>query len=121
MEDRILPVTYIFTHDSISVGPDGATHQPVEQLASLRVTPNLEVFRPADANEVIGVYRAIFEKESGPSVITLSRNTLPILETTKISEVVPLRTKVPSIAYQKAADSSCPFLEKSCLFERIFL
>lgn len=82
-----LPVTYIFTHDSISVGPDGATHQPVEQLASLRVTPNLDVFRPADANEVIGVYRAIFEKESGPSVITLSRNTLPILETTKISEV----------------------------------
>ena len=82
-----LPVTYIFTHDSISVGPDGATHQPVEQLASLRATPNLEVFRPADANEVIGVYRTIFEKESGPSVIALSRNTLPILETTKINEV----------------------------------
>lgn len=82
-----LPVTYIFTHDSISVGPDGATHQPVEQLVSLRSTPNLEVFRPADANEVIGVYRTIFEKESGPSVIALSRNTLPILETTKISDV----------------------------------
>ena len=82
-----LPITYIFTHDSISIGPDGATHQPVEQLASLRTTPNLEVFRPADANEVIGVYRTIFEKESGPSVIALSRNVLPILETTKISEV----------------------------------
>ena len=82
-----LPVTYIYTHDSISVGPDGATHQPVEQLASLRATPNLEVFRPADANEVIGVYRTIFEKKSGPSVIALSRNNLPILETTKISEV----------------------------------
>ncbi len=82
-----LPVAYIFTHDSISVGPDGATHQPIEQLVSLRATPNLEVFRPADANEVIGVYRAIFEKESGPSVIALSRNTLPILESTKISEV----------------------------------
>ncbi len=82
-----LPVTYIYTHDSISVGEDGATHQPVEQLASLRTTPNLEVFRPADANEVIGVYRTIFEKESGPSVIALSRNELPILETTKISEV----------------------------------
>lgn len=82
-----LPVTYIFTHDSISVGPDGATHQPIEQLTSLRSTPNLEVFRPADANEVIGVYRTIFEKESGPSVIALSRNSLPILETTKISEV----------------------------------
>lgn len=82
-----LPVTYIFTHDSISVGPDGATHQPIEQLTSLRSTPNLEVFRPADANEVIGVYRTIFEKESGPSVIALSRNSLPILATTKISEV----------------------------------
>ena len=82
-----LPVTYIFTHDSISVGEDGATHQPVEQLASLRATPNLEVFRPADANEVLGTYKAIFEKESGPSVIALSRNKLPILETTKISEV----------------------------------
>lgn len=82
-----LPITYIFTHDSISVGQDGATHQPIEQLASLRTTPNLEVFRPADANEVIGVYRTIFEKSSGPSVISLSRNTLPILETTKINEV----------------------------------
>lgn len=82
-----LPVTYIYSHDSISVGEDGATHQPVEQLTSLRATPNLEVFRPADANEVIGVYRTIFEKESGPAVITLSRNTLPILETTKINEV----------------------------------
>lgn len=82
-----LPITYILTHDSISVGEDGATHQPIEQLATLRAMPNLEVFRPADANEVIGVYKTIFEKETGPSVITLSRNTLPILETTKISEV----------------------------------
>lgn len=82
-----LPVTYIFTHDSISVGQDGATHQPVEQLSSLRLIPNLDVFRPADANEVLGTYKAIFEKESGPSVITLSRNELPILETTKINEV----------------------------------
>lgn len=82
-----LPITYILAHDSISVGEDGATHQPVEQLAALRTMPNLEVFRPADANEVIGVYKTIFEKESGPSAITLSRNVLPILETTKISDV----------------------------------
>ena len=82
-----LPVTYIFTHDSISVGEDGRTHEPVEQLTSLRVVPNLEVFRPADANEVLGVYKTIFEKESGPSAIALSRNKLPILETTKINEV----------------------------------
>lgn len=79
-----LPVIYIFTHDSISVGGDGPTHQPVEQLLGLRSTPNLEVFRPADANEVIGSYKAISETVSGPSVITLSRNKLPILETTNV-------------------------------------
>lgn len=79
-----LPVIYIFTHDSISVGEDGPTHQPVEQLLGLRSTPNLEVFRPADANEVIGSYKAISETVSGPSVITLSRNKLPILETTNV-------------------------------------
>lgn len=82
-----LPIIYIFTHDSISVGEDGATHQPVEQLLGLRSTPNLEVFRPADANEVIGSYKAIFSKNAGPSVITLSRNKLPILETTSASLV----------------------------------
>lgn len=78
---------YIFTHDSISVGEDGPTHQPVEQLLDLRTIPNMDVFRPADANEVIGSYKAIFQKESGPSAITLSRNKLPILETTKANEV----------------------------------
>lgn len=78
---------YIFTHDSISVGEDGPTHQPIEQLLALRTLPNLDVFRPADANEVIGSYKAIFEKESGPSAITLARNNVPILEETKANEV----------------------------------
>lgn len=78
---------YIFTHDSISVGEDGPTHQPVEQLLALRSLPNMDTFRPADANEVIGTYKAIFEKETGPSAITLSRNATPILEETKINEV----------------------------------
>ena len=82
-----LPVTYIFTHDSISVGEDGPTHQPVEQLLELRTLPNLDVFRPADANEVIGSYKAILEKKDSPTAICLSRNTLPILETTKVNEV----------------------------------
>lgn len=77
-----LPVTYIFTHDSISIGEDGATHQPIEQLASLRATPNLEVFRPCDVNEVIGVYKTILKKKNGPSVISLSKTNLPILDTT---------------------------------------
>ncbi len=78
---------FIFTHDSISVGEDGPTHQPVEQLLALRSLPNMDVFRPADANEVIGSYRAILEKQEGPAAIILSRNKLPILETTKVNEV----------------------------------
>lgn len=82
-----LPVTYIYTHDSISIGEDGPTHQPVEQLVGLRSVPNLEVFRPADANEVIGTYKAIIEKEQGPSVISLSKTILPILESTKVNDV----------------------------------
>ena len=82
-----LPVLYIFTHDSISVGEDGPTHQPVEQLIALRSTPNLEVFRPADVNEVIGSYKTIFRKKEGPSAIILGRNKVPIQNETKASEV----------------------------------
>ena len=82
-----LPVTYIFTHDSISVGEDGPTHQPVEQLLNLRSLPNIDVFRPADINEVIGTYKTIYEKTSSPAAICLSRNSLPILEGAKSSEV----------------------------------
>ncbi len=83
---KLSPI-YIFTHDSISVGEDGPTHQPVEQLLALRSMPNMDVFRPADANEVIGSYRTILEKTEGPASILLSRNKLPILETTKVNEV----------------------------------
>ena len=78
---------YIFSHDSISVGEDGPTHQPVEQILMLRSLPNLDVFRPADANETIGSYKTILEKESGPSAILLARNAVPILEETKANEV----------------------------------
>ena len=82
-----LPNIYIFTHDSISVGEDGPTHQPVEQLLMLRSLPNMEVFRPADANEVIGSYKSILSKNNGPSALALSRNKLPILSETKVNEV----------------------------------
>lgn len=81
-----LPVIYIFTHDSISVGEDGPTHQAIEQLISLRAIPNLEVYRPADVNEVMGCYKSVLESRK-PSVIVLSRNKLPILESTKVNEV----------------------------------
>ncbi len=82
-----LPNIYIFSHDSISVGKDGPTHQPVEQLVSLRATPNLEVFRPADSNEMIGVYKYIASKKKGPSAIILGRNDTKVKSNTSIVEV----------------------------------
>ncbi len=82
-----LPNIYIFSHDSISVGKDGPTHQPVEQLVSLRATPNLEVFRPADSNEMIGTYKYIAKKKQGPSVIVLGRNDTKVKTNTSITGV----------------------------------
>lgn len=81
-----LPVVYLFTHDSISVGQDGPTHQAVEQLVSLRAMPNLDVYRPGDANEVIGSYKAVFESNH-PSCIVLGRNSVPVLEGTNATQV----------------------------------
>ena len=81
-----LPVIYVFSHDSISVGEDGPTHQAVEQLVSLRATPNLDVYRPADANETIGAYKAIFENRK-PAALILGRNKVRIEEGTKQNEV----------------------------------
>lgn len=74
-----LKMLYIFTHDSIAVGEDGTTHQPVEQIESLRLIPNLQVFRPADANEAIGAFQSALCYE-GPTAIILSRQKLPQLE-----------------------------------------
>lgn len=78
---------YLFSHDSITVGQDGPTHQPVEQLVSLRSMPNLEVLRPADVNEMIGIYKYVFSKKEGPSAIILSRNSTKTKENTSINEV----------------------------------
>lgn len=82
-----LPVVYIFTHDSVTVGEDGPTHQPVEQLDMLRLIPNVEVFRPTDLNEVIGTYKAVLAKNEGVSIISISRNEVPLLATTSINDV----------------------------------
>lgn len=82
-----LPVIYIFTHDSVTVGEDGPTHQPIEQLDMLRLIPNVEVYRPADLNEMIGTYKTILSKNEGVSIISLSRNEVPLLETTSINDV----------------------------------
>jgi transketolase len=75
-----LPVVYVFTHDSLFVGEDGPTHQPVEQLASLRAIPGLTVIRPADANETAAVWRSVLENGSGPVAVVLGRQKLPMLE-----------------------------------------
>jgi transketolase len=77
-----VPVTYIFTHDSIAVGEDGPTHQPIEQLFSLRSIPRLSVIRPADANETVYAWKATVVEREHPTVLVLSRQDLPILEGT---------------------------------------
>jgi|UniRef100_UPI00404B1620 transketolase len=74
-----LPVIYIYTHDSIGVGEDGPTHQPVETISSLRVIPNFDVIRPGDAEEVVGAYAAALERNDGPTLIALSRQAVPLL------------------------------------------
>ncbi len=78
-----LPVIYIGTHDSIGVGEDGPTHQPVEQLAMLRAVPGLVVLRPADATETIEAWRFAMEHRSGPVVLALTRQKLPVLDRAK--------------------------------------
>jgi transketolase len=75
-----LPVFHVFTHDSIGVGEDGPTHQPVEQLVSLRAIPGIVVLRPADANEVVESYRVIMQLKSQPACLVLSRQPLPIVD-----------------------------------------
>ena len=82
-----LKVLYIFTHDSISVGQDGPTHQPVEQIVSLYATPNIDVYRPADINELIGSYKLFKEKKNGPFSILVSRNKLPVYKLSNINNV----------------------------------
>jgi transketolase len=75
-----IPVIYVFTHDSIGVGEDGPTHQPVEQLASLRSIPGLVVLRPSDANEVAEAWRVIMELRHEPAALILTRQALPVLD-----------------------------------------
>lgn len=77
------PVTYVFTHDSIAVGEDGPTHEPVEQLASLRVMPHLSVIRPADGNETNAAWRLALESTDEPTALVLTRQGLPTLATTE--------------------------------------
>ena len=80
-----LPVTFVFTHDSIGVGEDGPTHQPVEQLMSLRLIPNLWVIRPADANEVVEAYKIAMKRKDGPVTVVLTRQKTPTFDRNKLA------------------------------------
>merc|ERR1719440_2287819 len=76
-----IPIGYIWTHDSIGVGEDGPTHQPVETVASLRAIPNLDVMRPGDADETAAAYVHSMERTDGPTALILSRQNLPVVDT----------------------------------------
>jgi transketolase len=78
-------VVYVFTHDSIGLGEDGPTHQPVEHLAALRAIPNLVVVRPADANETAAAWLAALRRKSGPTALALTRQAVPTLDRTKFA------------------------------------
>jgi transketolase len=86
-----LPVIHLFTHDSIGLGEDGPTHQPVEQLASLRAIPGLDVIRPADANEVAEAWRAALDRTHQPVALVLTRQDVPVLDRSRYASAEGLR------------------------------
>jgi transketolase len=86
---KIKPI-YVFTHDSIGLGEDGTTHQPIEQLASLRSVPNLTLIRPADANETTQAWRVALEHSGGPVAIVLTRQGLPVIDQNKYAKATGL-------------------------------
>ncbi len=86
-----LPVIYVCTHDSIGLGEDGPTHQPVEQLATLRAIPNLVVIRPADATETVEAWRAALERREGPVLLALTRQKRPVLDRKRLSPATGVR------------------------------
>lgn len=80
-----IPVVYVFTHDSIGLGEDGPTHQPIEHLASLRAMPGLVVIRPSDAGETVVAWQAALERRDGPTALVLTRQNLPVLDRTALA------------------------------------
>ena len=95
-----LPVTYVFTHDSIAVGEDGPTHEPIEHLAGLRAIPNLNVFRPADARETQAAWYLAVRDEKTPTALVLTRQNLTVEEGTDFDKVA----KGAYVVYENAAD-----------------
>ena len=86
-----LPVIHLFTHDSIGLGEDGPTHQPIEQLASLRAMPHLDVIRPADANEVAEAWRLAIERTHNPVALVLTRQNVPVFDRSRYASAAGVR------------------------------
>jgi len=98
-----LPVIYVMTHDSIGVGEDGPTHQPVEHLASLRIIPGLTIIRPADANEVGEAWRFTLENSDGPIMLILTRQGIPVFDRHLCSPAAGLRRGAYTLIKEKGA------------------
>jgi transketolase len=99
-----LPVVHVFTHDSIGLGEDGPTHQPVEQLASLRAIPGLDVIRPADANEVAEAWRVALDRTHQPAALVLTRQNVPVLDRSKYAPAEGLRRGAYVLADTEGGD-----------------
>jgi transketolase len=102
-----LHVIYVFTHDSIGLGEDGPTHQPVEQLLGLRSIPGFTVIRPADANETSAAWRIAIEHTGGPVALVLSRQNLPVLDLQKYPQI-PLGVRSGGYVLEDASGKGLP-------------
>ncbi|MBI3015050.1 MAG: transketolase, partial [Candidatus Tectomicrobia bacterium] len=99
-----LRVIYVFTHDSIGLGEDGPTHQPVEHLAALRAIPNLNVIRPADAGEVPAAWKEALTRKSGPTALILTRQKLPVVDRTRFGTAEKLSRGAYVLAKEKSPE-----------------
>ena len=102
-----IPVTFIFTHDSVGVGEDGPTHQPVETVSSLRVIPNLDVIRPGDAEETAGAWVAAMERKDGPTALVFTRQGVPAQDSLSAKERREGVLKGGYIAKKESGDLKC--------------
>ena len=100
-----VPVTYVLTHDSVAVGEDGPTHEPIEQLASVRCIPNVHVIRPADGNETVAAWKIAMTSTETPTILVLSRQNLPVLEGTleHASDSVQKESVLPKAVTKRVA------------------
>ncbi len=103
-----MKVIYVFTHDSVGVGEDGPTHQPIEQIMNLRGVPNLTVIRPADANETVQAWLAAVSNDDGPTALVLSRQKLPVIDRSECASALALRRGAYILWSAKASEPHEP-------------